>query len=210
MAGWIDMTAPLTSSTPYYPGDPQFSFKWIKRIGVNGRRSNLSVLSLGSHAGTHIDAPLHFLKRGLTLDKISLGALMGPCQVIVVSHDHDVTEQDLKIWTGTPRVIFKTVNTRRRLMSRRRFSKNYAALTLSAAQALTRRGVRLVGMDYLSVEKFGVAKPVVHWELLRAQAVIVEGLDLSRVKAGLYDLACLPLKVNGAEGAPCRAILKKR
>jgi len=204
----IDISIGISDQTPTYPNDPPFKFGWDHRIG-NGRRSNLSFISMGSHTGTHIDAPLHFLDNGETIDQLPLESLVGPCQVVETKNPKAVEPKELPSLRGIERVLFKTRNSRAGLLHKKEFSKDFVALSLETAKILVKNKIKLVGIDYLSIEPFGHKQPEVHWALLKAGIVIVEGMDLSKVSAGKYHLTCLPLKVVGAEGAPCRAILQK-
>lgn len=209
MSFFIEITAPLTHHIPVYRGDTPFRFRWSHRIGAK-HRSNLSCLNLGSHTGTHIDAPLHFFPKGASVDKIALDSLVGNCRVAAVPHVKEILAAHLPSLSGIQRILFKTENSSRRLLRRKQFAKDFTALSLSAAQVLVKSKIKLVGIDYLSIEKFGHLKPEVHWALLKAGIVIVEGLDLSEAPEGDSEIICLPLLVIGAEGAPARAVLRRK
>jgi arylformamidase len=203
----IDITVPIRDSMVTYEGDPSVSVR--RRLSIaSGDPANVSELTLGSHTGTHIDAPVHFLPGGPTLDAVSLPALVGPA-LVVETPTVDmirVDECEALVPSGAERVLFKTRNSA--LWSRSDFARDYVALDLAAARWLVSRGVRLVGIDYLSIEAFGATGHPVHKTLLGAGVVVLEGLDLSAARPGRYDLICLPLRLAGGDGAPCRALLR--
>jgi arylformamidase len=209
MSRIFDVTVPLSAELPTFPGDPPFERRPVQRL-EDGDPCNLSRLSLGAHAGTHVDAPFHFLDDGATVDQLPLDVLLGPARVIVLSPDRDCVDRpDVRrdALSGATRVLFKTRNSG--LLRRRAFTEDFVYITPGAAEALVEAGVRLVGIDYLSVEKFGSRGFPAHHALLAAGVVVVEGLDLSEVEAGEYELACLPLLVAGGDGAPVRAVLRR-
>ena len=202
---YYDITIPLREGMAVWPGDVPVktaAYKSYKRDG-----SNVTRLELSTHAGTHVDAPLHFGHRG-TVDTMPPSALIGPCRVVTVRaraliRAEHIERADL---AGTERVLFKTRNSRR--AGGTRFHKDFVALSADAAAALVELGVRLVGMDGPSVDPFGPDGPyAAHHMLLEAGVVVLENIDLSRAPAGEYELICLPLKIAGADGAPARAIL---
>ncbi|MBI4668660.1 MAG: cyclase family protein [Elusimicrobia bacterium] len=205
---WIDITARLAPGMPAYNRDPLFRFRWVRRIGGK-HRCNLSTIVMASHCGTHIDAPLHFFKNKRSVDEIPVEQMIGSCRVVDVLNPKIILPADLPEAKAPERLIFKTTNTARSLMRRKQFVKDFAALSAETALELVRRRVKLVGIDYLSIEPFGSIEPAVHRTLLEAGVVILEGLDLTGVQAGDYELVCLPLKVPGAEGAPARAVLRE-
>jgi arylformamidase len=205
----FDVTVPLSPDVPTFPGDPVFERRPVQRL-EDGDACNLSRLSLGAHAGTHVDAPYHFLADGVTVDQLPLDVLMGAARVVAIPAERDcVDAKDLPPETlaGATRILLKTRNSG--LLRRREFHEDFVYLTAAAAHTLVAAGVRLVGVDYLSVEKFGSADFPVHHALLAAGVVVVEGLDLTDVGAGDYDLACLPLRIAGGDGAPVRAVLRR-
>ncbi|MBV9848460.1 MAG: cyclase family protein [Armatimonadetes bacterium] len=188
--------------------EPSLSLEWASRIGA-GSPANVSHVSGGMHTGTHLDAPLHFVADGRSVEALDLGALIGPAQVVEVFGRDQVTAADLEragVDEGTERVLLKTDNTRRDLLHDPQFHPDYVGVAPSAAQWLVAHGVRLIGVDYLSVGAYD-ANVETHRILLGAGMVILEGLVLSGVPAGTYTLAALPPKVQGAEGSPCRAVL---
>ncbi len=186
-----------------------FSVDWTQTTAA-GAACSLSVITDGVHTGTHLDAPLHFVTGGSTVEKLSLDTLVGPCQVVEVFGRDAVTAADCLaagIAAGTKRVLFKTDNSRRRLLSSARFHPDYVGIAPSAAQWLVTAGVLLVGMDYLSVGPYGDANVETHRVLLGAGVVVVEALMLETVAPGTYFLAALPPKFAGLEGSPCRVAL---
>jgi arylformamidase len=203
----IDVSVPIESGMVTYEGDPAVEI--TERLSIaKGDPANVRHLALGSHTGTHIDAPSHFIDGGRSLDEVPLDALIGP--VVVVESDAapliGARECEALVPRGTDRVVFKTRNSR--LWAQRRFSRDYVAIDESAARWLVERRVRLAAIDYLSIEAFGATGHPVHRTLLGANIVILEGLDLSAVSPGRYDLICLPLRIAGGDGAPCRALLE--
>jgi arylformamidase len=178
-----------------------------------GDALTLSAYSMGAHSGTHIDAPMHFVAGGASIDRVSLEPLIGPARVIEIPDGVqaiDAAELDRHDWRGAERVLFRTRSSLRGWMKSPTFHRDFAYIAPDAAQLLADAGVRLVGIDYISAEQFGVPAPRTHQILLGKGIPIVEGLALERVDAGEYDLIVLPLKVGGHEGAPARAILRKR
>jgi len=203
-----DITAPLSSSLHVYPGDPAFACTPIAQVQC-GDTANVSRLELSSHTGTHLDVPYHCFVDGMTVDQVDLTRLMGPARVCVFPHvTHHLTAEDFSglDLTGVERLLLKTPNTA--LWQRQGFQPEYIALTESAAHHLLESGVRLVGIDYLSVDAFARPDLPVHRLLLNAGVLILEGLDLRQVPAGWYELLALPLRLAHGDGAPVRAILR--
>jgi arylformamidase len=211
--GWVDITAPIDPKViPVYPGDAGIKLEFLQEFRTGGKLT-LSTYTFGAHTGTHIDAPLHFVAGGATIDKVSFNSLIGPVRVIDCSADAmaiDGTELNKHQWRGAKRILFRTRNSRNHWMSDPTFHKDFTYVAPDAAQLLADAGVVLVGIDYISMEKFGAAEPKTHVALLGKNIPIVEGVDLSNVSAGDYDLIILPLRVPGHEAAPARAVLKKR
>jgi len=206
----IDVSMPLFVGMPSFPGDPSFTSAPVDRID-RGQAYNLSLLGFGSHAGTHVDPPVHFDPRGVGIDRVDLERLNGPCQVIGVPDDRlEVGAAELgRIPPGTERVLFRTRNSARwaRTLD---FFEDYVALSAAAAQGLLDRGVRLVGIDALSVERDPTGRFPVHHRLLGGGALILEGLLLAEAPPGAYDLACLPLRLRDGDGGPARVTLTPR
>ena len=211
--GWIDATATLDpSTTPVYAGDAPMKFDFLHDMR-KGEAFTLSVYSLGAHSGTHIDAPMHFIRDGASIERVPLTALIGPARVIDIPdaiQAIDAAELNRHDWRGVPRILFRTRSALRGWMSSPTFHRDFAYIAPDAAQLLADAGVLLVGIDYISAEQFGAAAPLTHRTLLGKNIPIVEGLALDRVSAGDYDLIVLPIKVGGHEGAPARAILRPR
>ena len=210
--GWIDVTATLDPArTPIYEGDAPMRFDFLKNM-KQGDKLTLSAYSLGAHSGTHIDAPMHFIANGAPIDEVALEPLIGAARVIPIPDSVqaiDAAELTKHDWRGARRVLFRTRSSLRSWMDSA-FHKDFAYIAPDAAQLLADAGVVLVGVDYISAEQFGAAAPRTHQILLGRGIPIVEGLDLRPVQAGDYDLIVLPLKVKGHEGAPARAIVRKR
>src|SRR5688572_9824866 len=211
--GWVDVTATLDPSrTPVYEGDAPMKFDFLKSMQA-GDNFTLSVYSMGAHSGTHIDAPMHFIRTGAAVDQIPLEPLIGPARVIEIPdsvQSIDAAELDRHDWKGVKRVLFRTRSTARGWMDSAAFHRDFAYVAPDAAQILADAGVVLVGVDYISAEQFGAPAPRTHQILLGKGIPIVEGLDLRPAPAGDYDLIVLPLKVRGHEGAPARAIVRKK
>src|SRR5947208_2108412 len=212
-AGWIDVTATLDPArTPIYEGDAPLKFDFLKDMR-KGDKLTLSAYSLGAHSGTHIDAPMHFVANGASIDQLSLDPLIGAARVIDIPDSVqaiDAAELRRHDWESAKRVLFRTRSTLRGWMDSSRFHRHFAYIAPDAAQLLAGAGVVLVGVDYISAEQFGAPAPRTHQILLGRGIPIVEGLDLRAVHAGDYDLIVLPIKVRGHEGAPARAIVRKR
>ncbi|NUL81146.1 MAG: cyclase family protein [Armatimonadetes bacterium] len=201
---WIDITALLSGETPLYPGDQQFELIESMRI-ADGDICNLSALKMSAHAGTHVDAPFHFDDSGIKMHELSLDALIGPAYVLDARGRIEIDAERIEKAPECERLLLKTDNEGG--MSRSEFDKDHAYLSPDGAALLVERGIRLVGIDYLSVEKFG-ARPETHWTLCKAGAIIVEGLDLGQLNEGWHDLIVLPLKLKDADGAPARAVAR--
>lgn len=193
-----------------WPGNPNVRIDRIQSI-EQGDMCNLSVISMSAHTGTHMDAPLHFLKHGAPMERMPLTATVGPARVIPIRDKNAVTLAELRphrIRRGE-RILFKTRNSAQPWHSGP-FRKNFVYISTEAARFLADREIRAVGVDYLSLAGFEKNEVEAHQALLGAGVWIIEGLDLSRVQAGRYTLVCLPLKILGGDGAPARAILRRR
>ena len=210
--GWIDVTTTLDPArTPVYEGDAPMKFDFLKDMR-KGDGFTLSVYSLGAHSGTHIDAPMHFISGGAPVDLVALESLIGPGRVISIQDSVqviDAAELNRHQWRGAERVIFRTRSSARGWMESGTFNRDFAYLAPDAAQLLADAGVKLVGIDYISIEQFGAPAPRTHQILLGKGIPIVEGMMLENVSAGDYDVIVLPMKVAGHEGAPARALLRK-
>jgi arylformamidase len=205
----IDITVPLSGQLPRYPGEPGFELDFADRIS-DGAPYNASTLRLAAHTGTHVDAPYHFLADGKTVDQLPLEILVGKCRVIEISDRERIERADLEAadLRDDIRLLIKTRMSG--LLRQPEFQEDLVYLTPDAATYLVQAGLKLVGIDYLSIDEFGNQAYPAHTRLLSADVIIVEGLDLSEVAPGAYDLTCLPLRVVGGDGAPARAILRRR
>ena len=204
-----DLTLTVSPEIPVWPGDPSVDLQRVRKI-EEGANANVSHLKMSVHTGTHVDAPYHFLENGKTVDELPLNILMGRAYVV---HLHDsvdmITTEVLDgadIPPRTRRVLMRTRNSAFWTKSNLPFQENFVAIDEGAAEYLVKRGVKLVGVDYLSVAPYKNSAPT-HKVLLKAGLVVVEGLNLSKVSQGRYNFYCLPLKLAGSDGAPARAIL---
>jgi len=208
----LDISLPVSPSLPVWPGDPAIMLEQISSM-ASGAEYNLTKLNSSVHIGTHVDAPLHFLSDGRSVDQLPLDVLTGLCYVVQLPDGVDAITAEvldgIPLAEGTTRILFGTRNSHGWASGETEFQPNFVAITEDGAEWLVARGVQLVGVDYLSVAPYEDAVPT-HRVLLQAGVVIVEGLNLSQVPRGFYDLYCLPLKLAGVEGAPARAILVSR
>ncbi|HET9529064.1 MAG TPA: cyclase family protein [Blastocatellia bacterium] len=203
-----DVTVPISKDLVIYPGDPPVKIERKSVINKDGAKSNLSRYSFGSHTGTHIDPPAHFIEGGVTVDRLPLELLIGRARVVEVTAsriDEAVLEEF--DFTADVRVLFKTRNSY--LWGRKEFVEDFVHITPGAARYLVNEGIKVVGIDYLSVEKYGAEEPETHLTLLGGGALIIEGLDLREVEPGDYEMICLPLKVKDGDGAPARVVLRQ-
>jgi arylformamidase len=192
-----------------WPTDPPIVFHTFKSQ-EQGDASNVIQISFGSHTGSHIDAPKHFISNGRSVDQLPLEVLIGNCRVFQLDNENGrtITAADLERlnFTSIDRVLFKTANSK--LWEQPSFNKEFIAFDETSARFLIRQRLRLVGIDYLSVDKYGSREAPVHHLLLGSGIVVVEGLDLRAVPPGDYQLFCLPLRIKNGDGAPARVILK--
>lgn len=203
-----DITLTISPDLPSWPGDPRVEIERVRKI-EDGSNANVSRVDMGVHTGTHVDAPFHFLQDGITVDQIDLSLLTGRAYVLHLPDVDVITApvlENAQIPPRTRRVLFKTRNSESWEKEDQDFNTDFVGLSEDGADYLVKRGVKLVGMDYLSVAPYKKSRPT-HESLLRAGVVIVEGLDLSEVSQGRYTLYCLPLKIANSDGAPARAIL---
>ncbi len=207
-----DVSVPITGQMPVFPGDPAVRIEASSSL-KEGDTANVSKICCGAHTGTHVDAPAHFIKDGRRISDLDLNALIGEARVVEIPDDiqeigaHHVTAEALQ---GETRVLFKTRNSAFWKTSPHTFREDFTYISGQAARALVEGNVRLVGIDYLSVEKFGSTDFPAHITLLARDIVIVEGLDLSEVKAGVYEFICLPLRLADGlgDGVLARAVLR--
>ena len=206
-----DVTVPLSENVPVYEDDPAVQIEAAHQI-AKGDAANVSRLCFGAHTATHVDAPAHFIEGARRVDQLEFGKLLGVCRVVEI--DANVTAiQAAHIINleGVERVLYKTRNSDFWNDSAQGFRKDFTYIAPDAAKALVDLGIKLVGIDYLSVEKFDSEDFMTHITLLEKEVVIIEGLDLREVAAGDYELICLPLKMVGGtgDGAPARTILRQ-
>jgi arylformamidase len=206
---FFDITLAISPDIPTWPGDLKVRLERVKKI-EEGATDNLSQMEIGVHTGTHVDAPFHFVSKGIKIDELPLETLIGPVQVVQVADSVDLITADtlkgLKIDLEIPRILFKTRNSGYWLKNERNFQPDFVAISEDAAKKLVEMGMILVGIDYLSVGPFKNSKPT-HDALLGAGLVLLEGADLSQVEPGEYRIFCLPLKLRATEGAPARVVL---
>jgi len=210
--GWTDVSATLDpATTPVYEGNAPLVFEFQLDM-QKGDPLSLSKLSLGAHSGTHIDAPQHFIRDGISIDKVPLDALIGRARVIEIPdsvQSIDAAELNRHKWRDAERLVFRTRSAMHGWMSSPEFHHDFAFVAPDAAQLIADAGIKLVGIDYISAEKFGAPAPLTHRILLGKGIPIVEGMALESVTAGDYDLIVLPMKVAGHEGAPARAVMRR-
>ena len=207
-----DVSVALSSDTPTYPGDPHIEISQFFSL-ANGDPANVSLLHFGAHSGTHVDAPVHFVAGGTRVDSLALDTLIGRAQVVEVPAEMDTIDAEFvkrNCGGGATRFLFKTRNSGFWNDTRAAFRSDYTSLDAAAAGELVKLGVKLIGIDYLSIEKFGSDNFETHHTLLAQGIVIIEGLDLRKVSVGTYELICLPLRIAGGsgDGAPARVVLR--
>lgn len=204
---YYDISLNLSAETVCWITSPPFELIERRRIS-RGDYNNSSALSMSAHSGTHVDAPFHFIPGGATIDQLALELFIGPARVCALNAHKKITAEhvaglDLR---GETRVLFKTRNSE--LLRKSAFDPDFVPFSVEAAQALVSRGVRLVGLDYLSVAHPDEQVPV-HRAFLDHGVVLLEAIDLSEVPPGRYELICFPVRIRGADGSPCRAVLRE-
>jgi arylformamidase len=204
----IDVSVPIDASLPTYPGNTPFSLEAIKRIS-RGESSNVSTVHMSAHAGTHVDAPRHFFDGAAGVDLLPLEMLLGRVRVIEVRSrkgigPDELSEIDL---SEDVRVLIKTTNSR--LWGSPEFNRDYVGVTEAGAKHLIGHGIKVLGVDYLSVEQFKNPGAPAHHVLLGGGTIVIEGLNLRDVDPGVYEMFCLPLRIVGADGAPARVVLRQ-
>ena len=206
-----DISLPISPTLPVWPGDPAVVLEKVSSMDA-GAHDNVSRLACGVHVGTHVDAPHHFLNDHRTVESLALDTLVGPAQVVQIPPDVKVVNAEAlekaALPVGTERLLLKTSNSLLWERGENAFFPDFVAISEDGADWLVRYGIKLVGIDYLSVAPFHQSIPT-HRALLSAGIIIVEGLDLSAIVPGSYNLTCLPLKLVGSDGAPARVILTK-
>lgn len=205
----VDVSVLLAPGIPIYPGNPEFEVTPVHRI-ADGDSANNSKLVMGTHTGTHVDAPLHFFDGRPGVDGMALELLIGRARVIDLPHRGGITEahlaaaglrEDIRVLLRTPNsALWNTTQG---------FRTDYTYLTEGGARFLVDQGVKVVGVDYLSVEQFKKAGAPAHKALLGSGLIIIEGLNLSEAEAGQYEMYCLPLRLANGDGAPARVVLKR-
>lgn len=204
-----DVTLTIREGMVVWPGEPEVDLHRVKKL-EEGANANVTYMGFAVHTGTHVDAPRHFIADGNSVDLLDLNMLIGEVTVVEIPQDVDhisaavIARSGLAV--GTERVLFKTRNSNYWVENRGDFQPGFVGITEDGAQALVELGVKLVGIDYLSIAPYKKSRPT-HLVLLREKMVVIEGLDLSKVKPGKYTLYCLPLKLANADGAPARVIL---
>ena len=204
----IDVSVPLDGTLASYPNNLPFSLEPIKRL-ARGDSSNVSALHMSAHTGTHVDAPRHFYDDGIGTEALPLEMLVGRARVIELRPRNGITAEDLGRvdLSEDVRVLIKTSNSR--LWGSPEFHPDYVGVTESGARHLVDHGVKVVGVDYLSVEQFHTPGAPAHHVLLGAGVIVIEGLNLRDVEPGVYDMYCLPLLIVGSDGAPARVVLRR-
>lgn len=204
-----DISLTISPNLPIWPGDPPLELVQFESMD-KGAHNNVTKMNSCVHIGTHVDAPRHFLSDGSTVEQLPLDVLTGPCYVAQLPDGIEAITSEVldrtEITSEMKRVLFGTRNSHLWARGESKFQTDFVAITEDGAEWLVERGVQLVGVDYLSVAPYGDSIPT-HTLLLKAGVVLVEGLNLSNVMRGFYDLYCLPLKIAGSDGAPARAIL---
>ena len=206
---WIDVSVPLHTGMVHWPDNPPVSIEREMSM-ERGDVCNVSKMSMGVHTGTHMDAPIHYIRGGIGIDQMPLTAAIGRARVIEIGDPVSIKPEELaghNIQRGE-RILFKTRNSAR-CWQIDDFVKDFVYIAHEAAQYLASLGVQTVGVDYLSVGGYSVDGPETHQALLGGGVWIIEGLNLSQAEPGVYDLICLPLRIVGGDGAPARAILRR-
>jgi arylformamidase len=209
-AAWIDVSVTVRHGMAHWPDNAPIVLERSMDIG-RGDVCNVSHLAMGVHSGTHMDGPVHFLHGAAGLDEMPLTATMGEARVIEIADPNQVTVDELRAHQlrSGERVLFRTINSTR-CWQTDTFVEDFVYVSEPAAVHLAETGVQTVGIDYLSVGGYHADGAKIHRILLDAGIWIIEGLDLSAVRAGRYDMICLPVKLHESDGAPARAILRPR
>lgn len=208
MEDWIDVSVPLRTGMVHWPDNPPVTIDRMLNI-EHGDVANVSMLSMGAHTGTHMDAPIHFFPTGKGIDTMPLTAAIGQARVIEIRDPESIKPEELRAYSiqRAERILFKTRNSAR-CWQTNDFVKDFVYISQEAARYLAAQQVQTIGVDYLSVGGFFKDGVETHHALLGAGIWIIEGLNLSNVQPGLVELICLPLKMEGSDGAPARAILR--
>jgi len=205
----FDISISITPEMPVWPGDPSVVLEKVASMDA-GDHDNVSRLACSVHTGTHVDAPHHFLNDHRTVESLALDVLTGPAEIIQVADDVDTITADnlnkARITPGIARLLIKTRNSKQWASGDEKFDQKFVGISSDGAEWIVARGIKLVGIDYLSIAPYKQSIPT-HQILLKPGIIILEGLNLNAVSPGRYELYCLPLKLAGADGAPARAIL---
>ena len=207
-----DITVPISENVPIYEGDPKVKID-VTASMKNGDAANVTQLCFGAHTGTHVDAPNHFIDGTRKVQELDLKKLIGSARVVEIEESATAIEpRHVENLETVERILFKTRNSEFWNEPEKGFRTDFTYITPEAARVLVEKNVKLVGIDYLSVEKFGSSDFATHITLLEKEIVIIEGLDLREVPAGEYELICLPLKVISptGDGAPARTVLREK
>ena len=204
---YYDISLKLSGEMVRWVTSPPLEIVERRRM-AKGDSNNSSAVSMSVHSGTHIDAPFHFVEQGTTIDELPIERFVGPALVCAVDAGRYITKEHVAELPlrGESRVLFKTRNSQ--LLHRTEYDPDFAAFSVEAAEALVERGVELVGLDYLSIAHADEQVPV-HRAFLDHGVVLLEGVDLSAVEPGRYELMCFPIALHGCDGAPCRAVLRE-
>ncbi len=207
-AGWIDVSVPLRTGMVHWPDNPPVRIERTMDL-EHGDAATVSSMAMGVHTGTHMDAPVHFQRGGVGIDQMPLEATLGLARVVEIQDPVSIKRAELEAAGLQPgeRILFRTRNSER-CWKTDDFVEDFVFISREAASYLVERGVRTVGVDYLSVGGFREDAEATHLALLQGGVWIIEGLNLSPVRAGTYELVCLPLRIAGGDGAPARAVLR--
>jgi len=204
-----DLTVPIHTTMAVWPGDPKVSNGLESSIKA-GNDANITKIQMSAHTGTHIDAPFHFVDDGISIDQLDLDLLIGEAEVIEIDHDVKMITSSTLAELGKVkwpmRILFKTNNSQKKLIENPEFSKDFVSLSVDASEFLIANGVKLIGIDYLSIAPFENGDQT-HVVLLENEIIVIEGLNLKEVNPGVYQLIALPIKLQGADGAPARVVL---
>jgi arylformamidase len=209
VTNWIDVTVPVRNGMVHWPGDPEYRIRQILDQR-NGDICTLSQIDMSVHTGTHMDAPRHFLEGAATMEQMPIDATIGPARVISISDPVAIRRPELEQYDLQPgeRILIKTANSAK-CWNSDAFDEDYIFIAADAAAYMAERRIRTIGVDALSVGGFNQDMVETHQTILRADIWIIEGLNLSAVEPGAYELICLPLKLVGSDGSPARAVLRK-
>lgn len=206
---YYDISAPFSTNLPIYPGDPIMTQNEICDI-TKGDVANVSELYFGSHTGTHLDVPKHFFANGKSLDQVPIEKFIGVAKVFEIKGKDSISYNDICNLNieNDDIILFKTDNNE--MMLNPIFKTDFVYLSYDAAKFLVEKNIRAVGIDYLSIEKYNSEEPIVHRTLLGNDIYIIEGLILSKVKSGVYNIIALPLNIPNGNGSPVRVILTSK